>query len=96
MAKNTKNKTVEAPVKAPRVRNQVSLPDSDFAVQWERASSVDEFCKATGYTRVSAIARARYLRSKNADIKRMPRGRRSSVNVEQINQAISQVRSGRA
>lgn len=99
MSKNNKSKVkkeVSVPTKTRRARHNVMLADDVFAVEWEKASSVDEFCEKTGYPRISAIARARYLRSKSVDIKRMPRGRKSNIDAGRINEAISRIRGGRS
>lgn len=54
--------------------NRKQLTAYAFVRAWQTASSIEAFCKKTGYPERSASARASTLRAKGIPLKKHPRG----------------------
>lgn len=76
MKKHTTSKTNGRPKK---------LTAAAFIKAWQASKSAGEAAKKTGYNNpLTASSRAAYLRMKGLDLKKMPRGRRSPLDLKAL------------
>ena len=74
-------------------RNRYDIPHEDFVRIWTAAESMDEVSEATRMPADIASAFANKLRRRGVRLKKMPRVKKSGLDVEALNNIIESVSS---